>query len=139
MEPNTFKYFNLKGYKTSVKILKVYDGDTITVSFPFPKIEYIQNLEKEFINGPDKIKESEYIFKWKCRLKKIDTTEFTDNMEKATLERDHLSKLLNTNDDIIIYCENYDKYGRLLVDIYINNTNIIDLMIKEYPYINKIY
>lgn len=94
--------FSLKGFKTYAKIVKVYDGDTVHVVF-----YYMNNY-----------------YRWVCRIQHIDTCELTSKereiKKKAYDTKDIVSKLL-LNNIFIIICDNFDKYGRLLIDIKLNN------------------
>lgn len=96
-------YFTLDSQVFECKVVKVYDGDTIHVLFPY--------FDK--------------MYKWNCRLTGIDTPELrtTNLLEKeyGYKVRDILSdKILNKV--IKIKCGEFDKYGRLLCEVYDNNT-----------------
>ena len=101
------QFFTLEGNEYLCKCVKVYDGDTITVVFkPFE------------VNLPNSI------YKYNVRLIGIDTPELkTDNIDekkKALDVRDVLrGKILDKF--IIIKCGKFDKYGRLLADVYDEN------------------
>ena len=100
----------------SGKVIKVYDGDTITISSKVPGL----------IN-------SKY-YKFSIRLNGIDTPEIktNDNNEKeiAIKARDFLKNLIF---DKVIELKNIktEKYGRLLCDIYLGEMYLNDLMIKN--------
>ena len=104
--------FSLNGLETDAKVLKVYDGDTLYVAINF------QNS----------------LCKFKCRLSRIDTPELrtTDEVEKkyALESKQYLVNKVE-NKIVKLKVNNNDKYGRLLVDIFVDNVNINDLMIKE--------
>jgi endonuclease YncB( thermonuclease family) len=82
------------------KVVDIYDGDTITVILP--------------LNGK--------MFKKKCRLFGIDCAEIrTKNLEEKSCGYD-AKKFLHShiNDkEIWIECGNWDKYGRLLITIFL--------------------
>lgn len=91
--------FSLKGEKKRCKVVSVYDGDTIKVVFP------IHNT----------------MYKWNCRINGVDTPELRTKNElekKYGYEvRDKLrEKILDKI--VLVKCGKFDKYGRLLVDIY---------------------
>jgi micrococcal nuclease len=80
------------------KVVSVYDGDTIKVVFP---------LAGE-------------LYKWNCRLEHVDTPELRTKNENEKkygyIVRDKLrEKILNKV--VKIKCNDFDKYGRLLVEI----------------------
>ena len=96
--------FTLKGAKIKAKVVYVYDGDTIHIVFPM----YTLNGKK-------------VERRWKCRLSGIDTPEIkTKNEEekkRAIAIRDILhAKLFGKT--VWIYCDGFDKYGRLLITVY---------------------
>jgi micrococcal nuclease len=98
-------FFSLNGTSTSATIVKVYDGDTIHAVF-------------DFMGKP---------FKWKCRIAHVDTPELrTKNEEekkRGYAVRDQLSELI-LNKVVQLDCQEFDKYGRLLVEITIPETKV---------------
>lgn len=111
IEHKNISKFSLNGLSYIAKVVKVYDGDTITVVFKF----------------------NDAFFKWNCRLIGIDTPELktTNKSEKeiGIKARDYLKSLIM--DKIVkIKCGEFDKYGRLLVEVFINDTNINENMIQ---------
>jgi len=108
--------FTLKGDRLC-KCVKVYDGDTITVVFqPFSETPF---------------------YKFNIRLNGIDTPELRgsspDEKEKAILARDFLANLI-LDEIIFIKLGDFDKYGRLLGDIYLSKDDtksINELMIEK--------
>ena len=94
--------FSLNGYKTYAKCVYVYDGDTVHVVFKMPN--------------------SSECFKWVIRMMGIDTPEMkTKNLPekaKAVQSRDFLKgKILDKV--VILDCLEFDKYGRLLGNIFL--------------------
>ncbi len=92
------KEFSFEGQSKIAKVVSVYDGDTVKVVFPV--------LSK--------------LFKFNCRISGVDTPEIrTRNKEEkkyGLLVRDKLrEKILNKV--VTIKCGDFDKYGRLLIDI----------------------
>jgi endonuclease YncB( thermonuclease family) len=98
-------FFSLKGYKTLAVVVKVYDGDTIHAVF-----EYMGKA-----------------FKWKCRISHVDTPEIRTKdpeiKKKAYYVRDKLKELI-LNKSVELYCGGFDKYGRLLVEIILPETQL---------------
>lgn len=94
------------------KIISVYDGDTVKAIFP--------------LNG--------VLYKWNCRLTGIDTPEIrtSDRLQKkfGYEVRDHLrNKILNKV--VTLKCQDLDKYGRLLTEIWIGEQNINQWLIDS--------
>lgn len=100
------------------KVVKVYDGDTITV---------VSTLDFEVYQSPQ-------LYKFSVRLHGIDTPEMktkNENEKKlATIARDELRKQL---DGKIVELKNVatEKYGRLLADVYVGDIHINEWMIAK--------
>ncbi len=99
---NNIDEFSFKGLIIEAKCVKVYDGDSIKIVFPYNDI----------------------LIKLPVRLAFIDTPELNDKNEKvknyAYFVRDKLREKI-FNKIIIVHLYNYDKYGRTLADVYIGN------------------
>lgn len=96
-------------------VIKVYDGDTITVAskLPYSKSE---------------------MYRFVVRLNGIDSPEIKSNNEDekkiAKEARDYLaSKILHKN--VILKNITTEKYGRILADVYLGDVHFNKLMIKE--------
>lgn len=101
---------------TIAKVIKVYDGDTITVA---------ARCNSE-------------LYKWSVRLSGIDTPELrTDSAREKKLgyiARDALKNMImpDGNGEIIkVFIRGYDKYGRVLADIYYHDVHINIWMIDQ--------
>ena len=94
------------------KVVSVYDGDTIKCVFP---------LNDKF-------------YKWNCRINGIDTPEIRTRSklekEMGYKARDFLREK-NIKKMVEIHCGEFDKYGRLLVNIKLDNQDMSELLIKE--------
>lgn len=100
---------------TSGKVIKVYDGDTITIASKLPY-------------------ENSLIYRFSIRIKGIDCPEIRthnlDEKEIALIAKKFVEdKCLNK----IVELKNLstEKYGRILADVYIDNLNISDELIKN--------
>ena len=101
---NKVKSFTLSGKKILGKCVDVYDGDTVKIVFP--------------VDGMDEL------YRWNCRISRVDTPEIrTKNIKEkefAKVVRDKLrEKILNKL--VIVECLDFDKYGRLLTELYYSN------------------
>jgi len=139
-EPNYFnhtyentKKFSLSGLECYARVVKVYDGDTITV------------VMKVFGD----------VYKFSVRISGIDACEMTsknpEEKAKAIKARNRILQMLNcidsvdkvlTNKDILhmlnikvyivkVKCFDFDKYGRLLADVFINEKNIGEVLLND--------
>ena len=107
------KQLCLKDEEKTGKVVSVYDGDTIKVVFP------LHNT----------------LYKWNCRLGRVDTPELRtkNKLEKkyGYIVRDKLrEKILNKV--IKIRCGDFDKYGRLLTELYVVNENQEDESVNQW-------
>ena len=98
------------------KVIKVYDGDTITVASKIPNLKNSQ------------------IYKFSVRLNGIDTPEIKGSNEDeksiALKARDALSEKIMDKD---VYLKNVktEKYGRLLCDVYLGNQHLNQWMLDQ--------
>lgn len=107
-------FFSLKGLKTKAKIVKVYDGDTLWGVFP--------------------IKEKGQLYKWHVRIAHVDTPELRTKdlheKEMGYLTRDKLTELI-ADKVVDIECLDFDKYGRVLAEIYYNGIHVNQWLIDN--------
>ena len=100
---------------TAGKVIKVYDGDTITVASRLP-----------FPNSP--------IYKFPVRLLGIDCPEIKSSTETektlAKSARDALSSRISGK-MVTLKNVNTEKYGRLLADVYIDGENMNQWMLAN--------
>lgn len=96
--------FTLNGQIHTAKCVKCYDADSIHV---------VIALHGTFT-------------RFRCRLKGIDTAELrSKNSHEKTYakeSRDYLKTII-MNKIVTIHCYEFDKYGRLLVDVYYHDSN----------------
>ena len=109
---NDVDLFSFKGDAKKAKVVDVYDGDTIKVVFP--------------VQGK--------LYKFNCRIQHVDTPEIRtkNKLEKQfglkvrDILRDKiLGKIVN------IVCDDFDKYGRLLIDIKLEDTLLSQWLISN--------
>jgi len=100
---------------TGGHVIKVYDGDSITIAAYLP-------IEK----SP--------LFRFSVRLNGIDTPEIKgkneDEKAAAKEARDALSNLI-LHKEVILKNVGTEKYGRILADVYLGDLCINDWLIKE--------
>jgi micrococcal nuclease len=111
-QTETTPMFSLKGYKTDAKVVKVYDGDTVHVVFSYFNTYY----------------------KWTCRIAHVDTPELRtkdpEEKKKGYEVRDKLRELIQGK-IVQLTCHEFDKYGRLLVDIVIGDVKVDEWLLSN--------
>jgi endonuclease YncB( thermonuclease family) len=99
---NQVNKFSFENYETFIKIIKIIDGDTITAIFKFKDEFYKSNF----------------------RLNNIDTPEIHSNNEiikqLGLNAKEYLFNLI-INKTLKATFLNFDKYGRILIDIYLED------------------
>ena len=111
----------LKGNIYNAKIVYIYDGDTLHVVF----------------------KEFDKFYRWNCRIMRVDTPELrTKNLKEKELGYKVRDALIERFMDKIvkIKCDEFDKYGRLLIDVFVPNDieeNDGNLMLSQWLINNK--
>lgn len=101
------------------KVIKVYDGDTITVAAKTPG--------------------TNIVYRFSVRLAGIDTPEMTSNnnieKERAIFVRDRLHDLV-FGKIVLLQNLSMEKYGRILADIYLDDLHVNQYMIdNQYAYV----
>ena len=100
--------------KKDAFVIKVYDGDTITIIYE---------------NESDK-----KVYKGSVRLRGIDTPELrTKNKNEKEIALEAKKEMVELVYKKYIKLKNidYDKYGRILADIYVKNINISEYMVNK--------
>lgn len=140
--------YSLCGLETIGKIVSIYDGDTCKIVLINDNKLYKYNCRLYKIDSPEmkpslKIenRENEIIGAYRARNYLIQlTTDIKEIKEKIT--KKELNELLKNNKRILnVKCREFDKYGRLLVELYDPNDiieSINDKLIK-YGYAKEYY
>jgi len=99
----------------SGQVIKVYDGDTITIATRLP-----------YKDSP--------LYRFPIRLKGIDSAEIKskniNEKKNAMISRDVLTELILHKTVLIKNIEN-EKYGRILADVYLGEICVNDWMIEK--------
>lgn len=109
---NDIPMFGFQGEIHEGKIVNVYDGDTVKI---------VMKMFGKF-------------YRFNCRIEGVDTPELRTRNKKekemGIMVRDKLrTKILDKM--VKVKCGKFDKYGRLLVDIIIDNTSITKWLIDN--------
>lgn len=123
---NNIPLFSFQNINTFIKITDIYDGDTFTGIFYHNNICYKYKFRMMGYDSPE-IKP----------LKNISNRD--EIIKNAHLAKDFFISLISKQNFIInAHLNKFDKYGRILVDLYLNdNSHINYIMIENnhgYPY-----
>ena len=122
VDMETVTYNNVSEFVPEIrmgKVVKVYDGDTITIA------------ARMIIDG----KEIPRLYRFNVRLNGIDTPELKTKNEteknRAVLAKNDLVDLILGN-IVVLKNVSYDKYGRILADVFTQNgINVSEWMITK--------
>ena len=109
---NKTELFSLEGLEILAKVVDVYDGDTVKCVFPI----------------------HDKLYRWNCRLTGVDTPEIRT---RCKLEKQHGYKVRDClrekilNKVVYLRCGDFDKYGRLLIEILCDSCLINDWLIEN--------
>lgn len=106
------EFLGFDGETDEVKVVDVYDGDTVTIAKRISE------------NGP--------VYKFKCRLIGIDTPELRSRnaKEKAlAVKAKEFLRVLVLDKVVLAKFDKFDKYGRLLVWLYVNDEDVASKVI----------
>ena len=107
--------FSLKDKTFDAKIVYIYDGDTMHCVF------------KVF---------GDY-YRWNCRIFSVDTPEIRTKNEGEKKKGIEVRDILRTRlqDKILtIKCYDFDKYGRLLIDVYMDDGGLLSQWLIQNNY-----
>ena len=126
IDTDSIKYFDWSDQTFEAKPCNIYDGDTFSACW--------------YYKGD--------IIKYRCRclgydspeMKVSKTNEKRDEIKaSAVIAKNKFIELLTQDDTIIIVCDKFDKYGRVLVKVYNKHNgprSLNDIMINEgYGYV----
>lgn len=117
--------FTFKGHKCLAKIVDVYDGDTFTGVFKYKK-DYIKYKFRTYgYDSPE--------------MKPLKSKPNRDEEKRKAVEAREAFKGITNWENSLVTLDmlEFDKYGRILVNVYKNGINVNEWMIKNgygYPY-----
>ncbi len=134
--------FSLNGIKTSGKIVEIYDGDTCKIVLLNNNILQKFNCRINGIDTPEMKpplskpnREIEIKNAYRCRNRLTQLCTSTNISMNTDIDSDVKKVSLDTNTKIVyVECLEFDKYGRLLVNIYDQESPKIsynDILINE--------
>jgi endonuclease YncB( thermonuclease family) len=139
------KEFSLEGKNMWGKVVYVYDGDTVHIVFKIDKELVKFNCRLSGIDCPEiapknisdaKIRLAEELAAIKSRNYLISRV-VSPSIEKEGMNKNEVKAICAKSDCLVwIKCHEFDKYGRLLVELYENPESLIsinqDMIEKKY-------
>ncbi len=124
--------FSLSGKTFYSKVLDIYDGDKVTITVKIDSIYYRMNCRLARIDTPE-MKSSDPQEKEAGKMAKRHLA-FLLTKQKVELDikREQMRKICEDINPIIkVNCLEFDKYGRLLIEIWVDSMNVNDKMIED--------
>lgn len=141
--PKNISPFSLENLETYCRLVDVYDGDTITCIIPIFNTLYRFQIRLNGIDTPE-IKTKIENVKQDAICSKRRVIELTTGGKCQVYLKEELQTYLEDNCTILwIRCCQFDKYGRVLCDVYSNKDDkysISEILIQEHlavPYDGK--
>ena len=139
------KEFSLDGKNMWGKVVYVYDGDTVHIVFKIDNELVKFNCRLSGIDSPEiapknisdvKLKNEEELSAIKCRNYLISRVILIP-LEKETMNKNEIKEICAKSTHLVwVKCKEFDKYGRLLVELYDNPNSIKsfnqDMIEKKY-------
>lgn len=127
--------FTFKGIECYCEIIQVVDGDTISGLFDIPLAEFVSRDYVRVENFYD-VRSPLITFKLRCRINGLDAAE--KNTKEGQIAKMYTTQLL-MNKKLKCKLLGEDKYGRQLIDIYIENDTMISTTAMMLNYKHKEY
>ena len=139
------KEFSLDGKNMWGKVVYVYDGDTVHIVFKLDNELVKFNCRLSGIDSPEiapknisdvKLKNEEELSAIKCRNYLISRVSLIP-LEKETMTKNEVKAICAKSTHLVwVKCHEFDKYGRLLVELYDDSNSIKsfnqDMIEKKY-------
>jgi len=131
--------FSLNGVKTVGKVVDIYDGDTCKIILVYKNELMRFNCRLVGLDTPeikpskDKVNRDQEIKNaHRCRNKLMQLTTSCNCEIEQQYTKKEIKNLLDTNNKVItVLCHEFDKYGRLLVELYYDSTKTANTILVE--------
>ena len=131
--------FSLNGVKTVGKVVDMYDGDTCKIILVYKnelmrfncRLIYLDTPEmkpsKDKVNRDQEIKNAH-----RCRNKLMQLTTSCNCEIEQQYTKKEIKSFIDANNKIItVQCHEFDKYGRLLVELYCGEKTANTILVEE--------
>jgi endonuclease YncB( thermonuclease family) len=136
--------FSLCGLTLQGKIVECYDADTCKIALPVQNTFYKFTCRLNGIDTPEMKprkdkpnRDNEILWAKKARaelLKMICENNLVSSFDNLDIKKDEVIKILGQNKKLVtVKCLEFDKYGRLLVELYndINNKSFNTILVEK--------
>jgi endonuclease YncB( thermonuclease family) len=134
---NNIQLFSLNGHEYQAKIVDLYDGDTCKIVILFNNKLTKFTCRLKGIDAPEIKPKKNMLFREEHIKKAITARNYLLNVicdnkcDDINISKKEILKLLSNNKKLLkIKCYEFDKYGRLLIDVYDNDLLINEELIK---------
>jgi endonuclease YncB( thermonuclease family) len=134
---DSIKNFTLSGLKAKSRLIDVYDGDTVTCIFPIFGENYFKfNLRLMHIDTPEMKGDNPFVKQKALQARHRILSYCCSNYNlPENCSRNQIQEYLKNNEEnIMIECYDFDKYGRILADIYRiddHSVSVSELLLNE--------
>jgi endonuclease YncB( thermonuclease family) len=120
---NNTKKFTLSGLATYAKVISVYDGDSIKCIIPLFNDYFIFDVRLNGIDTSEIHSNSDFLKHKALEARKmiLDNIYTQNDIELNASKREIQDYLYNHNVIVWLKCYDFDKYGRVMVDMYANS------------------
>ena len=130
--------FSLCGLTLQGKVVEMYDADTCKIVLPLQNTFYKFNCRLNGIDTPEMKpskdkpnRDNEILWAKKARSELLNLVCDT-NVDYTEIKKDDIVKTLQNNKKLItVKCLEFDKYGRLLVELYNNNKCFNNILVEK--------
>lgn len=124
-------FFTLSGIKTMARLVDVYDGDTMTFIFPILGENYYKfNVRLRGIDTPEMRSDEGRCDALRARHEVLSICCDGYNLG-VNCKRSDIREYLERNEiNVLVECFEFDKYGRVLVDIYKGGESLCELLLR---------
>lgn len=130
--------FSLCGLTLQGKVVEMYDADTCKIVLPLQNTFYKFTCRLNGIDTPEMKpskdkpnRDNEIQWAKKARSELLNLVCDT-NVDYTDIKKDEIVKILQNNKKLItVKCLEFDKYGRLLVELYDNNKCFNNILVEK--------
>jgi endonuclease YncB( thermonuclease family) len=137
----TTPLFSLCGKSLIGRVVNVLDGDTLSIILPLYHEFFRFNVRLNGIDTCETKSNNPELKNMGLQAKKLVIDTITCKQTNESFDKQSVINLLSTEVYTVrVECLEFDKYGRLLADVYVKDKNLSDLLLENklaYQYTGK--